>query len=304
MTDFLFHGVASYRINLGHYKPSIDGEILDISFEKVDQQFDIKVQKSNLRVELLPTEETDFILYLETDFFDSDQSSAKQWFSDYQSSLFSIFFVRINSLQSDLILKPAKPPEIFPVQSGTFHLVSGSLSGSVLGFYSSSTLSEKLKILGGDFLFLGLNRFMENPRLKILCQQYSFCLQCENSTARYLFFYSLLFQIKGNDRQAKADELIRKTIQEAHHARYENITNQEMALYDTNTNEPVINTSKSETIYTCLRNEIAHKRISRIRHDGFVEIKHLTLEHTERYIREKYVRSLARIVQLAILQLT
>ncbi len=302
MTDLLFHGVASYRIKLGHYKPSVDGEILDISFEKVDQQFDLKVQKSNLRVELLPTEDTDFILYLETDFFDSDQSSAKQWFSDYQSSLFSIFFVRINSLQSDLILKPAKPPEVFPVQSGTFHLVAGSLSGSVLGFYSSSTLSEKLKILGSDFLFLGLNRFMENPRLKILCQQYSFCLQCENSTARYLFFYSLLFQINGNDRQAKADELIRNTIQEAH-ARHENITNQEMALYNKE-NEPISNIDKSETIYTCLRNEIAHRRISRTRHDGVVEIRNLTLEHTERDIREKYVRFLARIVQLAILQLT
>ena len=184
------------------------------------------------------------------------------------------------------------------MQSGTFHLVSGSVSGSVLGFYSSSTLSEKLKILGSDFLFLGLNRFMENPRLKILCQQYSFCLQCENSTARYLFLYSLLFQVNEyhgrNDTQDKIDKLIRDTIQGIH-AQGEYIENQEISSH---------RGKKTETIYTCLRNEIAHRRCSRIYSDGSDEIKNLTLERTERDIREKYVRLLARIVQLAILQLT
>ncbi|GAB4360123.1 MAG: hypothetical protein Fur0042_29680 [Cyanophyceae cyanobacterium] len=58
-----------------------------------------------------------------------------------------------------------------------------------------------------------------------------------------------------------------------------------------------------ETIYTCLRNEIGHKRTNRILNEYSKLPIELTLERTTRDIKE-YVGSLSRIVRLAIQGLT
>jgi hypothetical protein len=53
MTDNLFHGSVSYKVNWPCYKPSIDGEELNIAQANPESSLSVKIQKSTLTVLLI-----------------------------------------------------------------------------------------------------------------------------------------------------------------------------------------------------------------------------------------------------------
>jgi hypothetical protein len=109
-----------------------------------------------------------------------------------------------------------------------------------------------------------------NDRKLILCKQFRFAVQSDDPVTRYMFLYNILLQIH-NDRQTKVDDFIRKQ-------------------------EPTVKPDRSpirpdvcETIYTRLRNEIAHLR------------SNATLEMTSKEIKSK-VQDLQLLTKKAIEQ--
>ncbi|OCQ89138.1 hypothetical protein AMR42_01445 [Limnothrix sp. PR1529] len=302
MTNKLFCGSVSYQVNFSCYKPSINEEIINISQKNQQNDADSKIQESKLKVEILNDQSLEFILSLKTSFFESNLSVAKEWFTDYQEWIFTTFATQTGSI----IEQHQKPTvsEINPPEFSSIDSFIGSESACFLQVYSSSPLSQKV----GDWSFLGPSQFIEtHPKIKTICKQYAFCLQCQDSIARYMFLYNLLFQINEyqgrSDRQADIDDLIREVIQAAKD-REELIKNQETYKPDSPESKKK-NRKQCETIYTCLRNEIAHKRTHRILvlDNKTDSPSKLTLEQTI-YDIKQYVSSLSRIVQLAILNLS
>jgi hypothetical protein len=307
MTNNLFCGSVSYRVNWSCYKPSIDGEVINILQSGQQNVINSKIQESKLKVELLNDQDLEFILSLETSFFESDLSSAKEWFLDYQEWIFASLVIKTCSIikkYQEFTVFEAKSPD----PNATYGLF-GSESACVSQVYSSSPLFQKIN----DWSFLTPSQFVEiDSKIKIIYKQYAFCLQCKDLIARYMLLYNLLFQINEyrgrSDRQDDIDDLIREVIQAAKD-REELIRNQETYRPDPpedkkKTEDKKKNRKQCETIYTCLRNEIAHKRTCRILvFDDKPDESELTLEQTVSDIK-KYVDSLARVVQLSILNLS
>lgn len=105
-------------------------------------------------------------------------------------------------------------------------------------------------------------------RKRILCKQFRFAVQSDDAVTRYMFLYNILLQVH-NDKQEEVENFIRK---------------QEPAVQDSQSPRfPKIR----ETIYTRLRNEIAHLR------------SNATLETTSKKIEYK-VQDLQYLVKKAI----
>ncbi|XGV86391.1 MAG: hypothetical protein ACAF42_12570 [Limnothrix sp. BL-A-16] len=307
MNNNLFCGSVSYQVNWSCYKPSINREVINISQDGQQGETNFRIQASELKVEILNDQSLEFILSLRTSFFSSDLSVAREKFADYQEWIFANFVMKTGSIierHQEFVVSEVNPPE-FRITGSFF----GSESACFLQVYSSSPLSQKF----GDWSFLSPNQFIEtHTKIKTIYKQYGFCLQCKDSIVRYMLLYNLLFQINEyrgkSDRQDDVDDLIREVIQAAKD-REELIKNQETYRPDPpedkkKTEDKKKNRKQCETIYTCLRNEIAHKRTCRILvFDDKPDESELTLEQTVSDIKN-YVDSLARIVQLSILNLS
>lgn len=318
MTNNLFHGFVSYKVNCPCYKPSIDGEELNIAQANPESSPSVKIQKSTLTVSLIENDnDLEFILKLDTHFFETDPLQAKEWFANYQDWVFASFVLQTNAVLR--LHQSAITISLSPTPPGHSTHKMGLRIGIAHQAWSNSPLLQKL----GDLSFLNSENFAAtDERRKILYKQYKTCLQSEDPIARYMLLYNLLPQInaykenirkntKNSDNQKEIDKLIRRIIAKTSEERGEFIKNQETCKPELSENKEMTEATQKvipgrrETIYTCLRNEIAHKRTHRILmfNNKPDRPRELTLDQTVHDIRE-YVGSLARIVQLAILRLT
>ena len=99
--------------------------------------------------------------------------------------------------------------------------------------------------------------YIEPVEIEIYLRQYVFANSESNEIVRFSFLYNLLLQIVG-DKQSKADESIL-----------------EVDLHCEQTISPL--NGKQETVYTKLRNELAHKR----ENSKYSETRHIILHLRE-----------------------
>jgi hypothetical protein len=144
---------------------------------------------------------------------------------------------------------------------------------------SSYTVSNSVRILWGvaaPTITLGderrqeLARLLEQPIARPdLYSAYRFVVNQGDDVARFMFLYSILLQLQPDDNQKYVDKVIRREMP--------NVPQSQRP------DKPNVN----ETIFTRLRNELAHRRPG------------TTLEGTRREIQE-HVAALQELVRTAI----